>query len=156
MGAGCSTTALTKYRHMRAYLLSKPCLTFDMVETFLPQYDRPPVVLLGENHTWSESDDIEGRCVTTFTALQQIVSDCANPACKIFFVVEGEVYAQPRPLKPFDDYHHKYKFNLGDVWNKTMDHAKDYSDGLSVVPFDMFYHSRNLFWSLNWTVAKKN
>jgi len=56
MGASCSSEVLTKYRHLKSYLQSKPCLTFESVTTFLPLGDKSPVILIGENHAANESE----------------------------------------------------------------------------------------------------
>lgn len=156
MGAGCSSPVLTRYKHLRAYLLSKPCLTFDMVETFLPVNDRPPVILIGESHNTNESESMVQRCVTAFTAMKHIISDCADPAVKIFFVMES----LPQPLvekgrpspKEYKTAIETNKFNLLNVWGKADFFTRIYSDGLSVIPFDMFYKPRGLFGPGNFMV----
>ena len=89
MGAACSSSAITKYKVLRTYLKSKPCITFDFVQTFLPVRHGPPIILFGENHFQSEADSMIQRCVTVFTALKVMVSDCPNPTCRIHFIMES-------------------------------------------------------------------
>ncbi len=151
MGASCSSSAATKYRHVRDYLTSKPCMTFDMVQTFVPLGDRPPVVLLGESHDLNESDSVTARCVTVFTALVRIVSDCRNPASKVFFVMEAPI-PDAGVLPPAEDLqggksllNPEGRFSVSDAWMKDFAHSRRYLDGLSVIPFDMFYETRSLF-----------
>ncbi|CAM9865811.1 unnamed protein product [Ectocarpus sp. 12 AP-2014] len=170
MGAGCSTSAEIKYRHLRNYLTSKPCLTFDAIQTFVSNDNGPPVILLGENHAGSESDSMVQRCVTVFTAMKIIVSKCSEPACKIHFIMEAPAMQKDKlPASFFQNKFHlrpqtnasgdhrdgdggkteleqfRVKFNLGDVIHKGYMHGDGYSDGFRMVPFDMFHALRALY-----------
>ncbi len=161
MGAACSSSVLTRYHHVKDYLQSKTCMAFDVVEAFLPIEDRPPVILIGENHTINESDFGSQACVTAFTAMKRIVSDCSDPHVKITFVMEDATslidYSTPRIVGTDEHGRPNYdtmgvhgiekleRFSLLDVRDKAERHAHKYKDGLKVVPFDLFDQLRGYF-----------
>lgn len=170
MGAACSSSAITKYKVLRTYLKSKPCITFDFVQTFLPVRHGPPIILFGENHFQSEADSMIQRCVTVFTALKVMVSDCPNPTCRIHFIMESHLdltrapnidkkvfnendfvaklpkLPEPEPLDVNAmDARSTNKFNLADATIKYKKHANMYTDGLSVIHFDLFHFLRGSF-----------
>ena len=100
MGAACSTRGLAKYKKLKGYVQSKACLTFKAIQGFLPheEYgDGPPIVLIGENHIWSESEENRKTCATALLAMSKIVSTCADdkhPESKVLFFVEDELSAR--------------------------------------------------------------
>lgn len=144
MGAGCSSTALKKYNDLKKYLSSRECMTFDVVHGFLSESNRPPVILIGENHVTNDSKFRSQSCVTSFAAMSKIVSGCEDPTTKVHFVVEkeGSIFAEPRSMKSM-----KYDtaFDLSYVWDKDNRHSRLWSSGLSVVPFDIFSTTRRFF-----------
>lgn len=162
MGAGCSSSAITKYKVLRNYLTSKPCLTFDFVQAFIPVRNGPPIILFGENHDTSEANSMVQRCVTAFTAMKLMVSDCNKPTCRIHFIMEGhpglmehtpdvardvfdiEAHLPSSPALPTMNMSSN-KFSLHDVAIRSKKYGKMYADGLSLVHFDMFYFLRLLY-----------
>ncbi|CAM9189167.1 unnamed protein product, partial [Ectocarpus sp. 6 AP-2014] len=95
MGAACSTTGVVKYKTLKGYIQSKDCLAFKSVRGFLPgeEYGHgPPIVLIGEDHSWSESEENRRTCATALLAMYKIVSTCSDgPAdLKLPTVHEGE------------------------------------------------------------------
>ena len=144
MGAACSSSVLKRYGDVKAYLQSKECMTFDVAQAFLPIDDKPPVILLGENHIVNDSDFGPQACLTAFGAINELVSDCEDPSTKIFFVVEQKTYEYSDTQSTFDGVQKRVRFSLRDVWKKTKIHAHNY-DGLKVVPFDMFYTLRGYY-----------
>jgi len=145
MGATCSSSVLKRYGDVKAYLQSKKCMTFDVVEAFLPIDDRPPVILIGENHSVNDSDFGAQACLTAFGAMNELVSKCDDPSTKIFFVVEEHTNKFPGRGRDVDGLETHFRFSLSDVWRKSRTHAHHYGAGLKVVPFDMFYNLRGYY-----------
>ena len=103
MGAACSATVDKKYKTLKNYFLYSKCLSFNVVSGYLPVHgsNYPPVVLVGENHDWNESENFTfwkgffsrtprywERCATLYKALCRTVSACEDPESKILFLVE--------------------------------------------------------------------
>lgn len=169
MGAGCSSTVIQKYKELKQYLQTGPCLTFHIVETFLPIGEYSPVILIGEDHSINESEvvdflfekydnfdddmllecseSISSRCVTVFTAMKKMISNCENPKTHINFVIESPIVED---LSEINEKFQKVKdftprYSLIDARDKAHRFSKHYQNGLSVVNFDILFYSRLIF-----------
>lgn len=144
MGAACSSTVSKKYNDLKNYLNSKECMTFDVIHGYISASERPPVILIGENHTINNSHFGSQSCVTSFAAMNEIVSGCKDPVAKVHFIVEreGSIIAESRSMQSMKD---DKQFSLRYVCDKDDRHSRMWSSGLSVVPFDLFSTTRRLF-----------
>lgn len=176
MGAACSLDAHQRYRTIKEYIHSKECMTFDVVEGFLPppESNRSPVIFIGENHNVNDSDVAKANrsdfsreefakktsCATALRAMNDIVSKCSSPGAKVYFVIEDsvrdlyEMYRQRMgigsdKIREFSTQHQK-RYGLANAIKTTKLHAHLYEQGLGVIKFDMFYHMRGFFQSDNY------
>lgn len=119
-------------------------MTFDVIHGFVSNSSRPPVILIGENHVINDSLFGAQSCVTSFSAMSKIVSECKDPVAKVHFVVEktGSILAETRSMESMK---HDTVFSLRGIWDKDDRHSHLWSSGLSVVPFDMFSETRRIF-----------
>lgn len=164
MGAACSTSVDMKYRILKTYFKGSECLTFEEVIGLLPrsQANFPPVVLVGEQHDWNESENklfyvvdeifvyvssqrrYKTRCATLFQAMKKTVSDCDNPESKVVFFIEdtpkdyGVGSDHPRNFKPTGD----DRFFLQRERERNEHLVSRYSGGIQTIGIDIFHLSR--------------
>ena len=161
MGAACSTSVGFKYRILKSYFKGSECLTFREVIGLLPRSSAsfPPVILVGENHDWNESENklfhvvdeifvyassqrrYKTRCATLFQAMKKTVSDCDHPESKVVFFIEDkprDYGVSSRNFKPTGD----DRFFIHRERERTEHMASRYSGGIETIGIDIFHLSR--------------
>lgn len=175
MGAGCSVAVRQRYKLIKDYLHSKECMTFDVAEGFLPhaESNRPPVILMGENHTRNDSDVAKLKrpqfspeeftrktsCVTAIRAVSDIVSKCSSPGAKVYVLLEDHPKIFPEINEPDKTVQfssqNQTRFGLENLINVSNLHSRLYDKGIEIIPFDMFYELRGLFLHENHVIKNR-
>lgn len=176
MGAACSLDAYQRYKIIKDYIHSKDCMTFDVVEGFLPpqESNRSPVIFIGENHVSNDSDVAKANrsdfsreefikktsCATALKAMNDIVSRCSSPGAKVYFLIEDsvvdfvEMYRQHMGIQSdkINEFstQNQTRYGLANAIKTTKLHAHLYDEGLRVIKFDMFYTMRGWFGENNY------
>lgn len=168
MGAACSTSAFAKFKLLKDYFNSKPCLTFVSVRGFLPSgrlRGGPAIVVMGEDHGENESDNRRERCATVLHAMSKVVSTCPDekiPTSRVLFFVEDKIaspeflspyarfsqrfkskgYSKSNVFQPADDASGVERFSIHQVRQDVEDFSSMFQDGFVPVNFDIFYDFR--------------
>lgn len=181
MGAVCSLDAHQRYKIIKDYVHSRDCMTFDVVEGFLPprESNRSPVIFIGENHRVNDSDVAKANrsdfsleefvkktsCATALKAMNDIVSKCSSPGAKVYFLIEdsvvdfSEMYKQRRgiesdKIKEFST-QNQTRYGLTNAIETLKLHSHLYDEGLRVIKFDIFHNMRGFFGANNY-MTKNN